>query len=143
MTPLLSRGLLLILTKKMGERSVRLTKLVDGEEKQVEVHLRYCNAAEIGYEQLTGKNVSTLADGSQDDWTKLCLAAIIAYYEYHEETVPITSRDLLFSVKSDELLTLLKTVAEARQEWYGIPAIMKDGADAPDTVAETETSEKD
>jgi hypothetical protein len=121
----------------MTERTVLLTKNVDGEDKKVEVHLLYCNATETGFEQLTGKNISTLGEGTQDDWTKLCLAAIVAWYEYNEETMPITSRDLLFSVRSDELLTLFKAVAEARQEWYGVPAIMKkDGEDEAAVVVD-------
>lgn len=115
-----------------------------------EVKMRYCAAAETGYEALAGKPSTVFmpiiegrdAEGkptkvqpspaTTDDYLKLALAAIIAAYARNNEEAPVTAEDILYDASPQEINELLLSVAKLRNEWYNIP----------DVVPATETDEK-
>ena len=115
-----------------------------------EVKMRYCAAAETGYEALAGKPSTVFmpiiegrdADGkptkvspapaTTDDYLKLALAAIIAAYARNNEESPVTAEEILYDATPQEINELLLSVAKLRNNWYNIP----------DVVPATETDEK-
>ena len=112
--------------------------------------MRYCAAAETGYEALAGKPSTVFmpiiegrdADGkptdvkpspaTTDDYLKLALAAIIAAYARNNEEAPITAEEILYDATPQEINELLLSVAKLRNNWYNIP----------DVVPVNETDEK-
>ena len=94
-----------------------------------DVRLRYCAAAETGYEQLSGKSIAEINFNSQEDLIRLSLAAIIAAYMSNGEESPVTSNDILFDAKPNELLELFTAVISLRAEWYGVSAVVKSETD--------------
>ena len=115
-----------------------------------EVKMRYCAAAETGYESLAGKPSTVFmpiiegrdADGkptkvkpspaTTDDYLKLALAAIIAAYARNNEESPVTAEEILYDATPQEINELLLSVAKLRNNWYNIP----------DVVPVSETDEK-
>ena len=115
-----------------------------------EVQMRYCAAAETGYEALAGKPSTVFmpiiegrdADGkptdvkpspaTTDDYLKLALAAIIAAYARNNEEAPVTAEEILYDATPQEINELLLSVAKLRNNWYNIP----------DVVPVSETDEK-
>lgn len=115
-----------------------------------EVRMRYCAAAETGYETLTGKPSTVFspiieerdAEGkptkltppsaSTDDYLKLAIAAIIAAYSRSDEEAPITAEDILYDATPKEVTDLMTTVIKLRNQWYA----------APDVVPINETDEQ-
>ena len=80
-----------------------------------EVAMRYCAAAETGYEQIAGqssdifvpaieydedgKTVKNIIQRAKaDDYIKLAIAAIIAAYARKEQDPPITADDIIASL---------------------------------------------
>lgn len=112
--------------------------------------MRYCAAAETGYEALAGKPSTVFmpiiegrdADGkptdvkpspaTTDDYLKLALAAIIAAYARNNEEAPVTAEEILYDATPQEINELLLSVAKLRNNWYHIP----------DVVPVSETDEK-
>ena len=90
-----------------------------------EVHLLYCAATENGFEELRGKSIHDLDFNLQQDLIVLGLCAIVSYYSRKGEDSPVTSETLLYDATAQELIELVKTVAEMRAEWYGVPAVIK------------------
>ena len=115
-----------------------------------EVNMRYCAAAETGYESLTGKPSTVFspivkernADGkptaveppvaATDDYLKLAIAAIVAAYARKDEEAPITAEEILYDATPKEITELLTCVVTLRNQWYSIP----------DVVPATETDEQ-
>lgn len=115
-----------------------------------EVKMRYCAAAETGYEALTGKPSTVFSpiveeygeDGkptkvkppvaTTDDYLKLAIAAIVAAYARKDEEAPITAEEILYDATPKEITELLTCVVTLRNQWYSIP----------DVVPATETDEK-
>ena len=91
-----------------------------------EVSLLYCAATENGFEELRGKSIHDIDFNSQQDLIVLGLCAIVSYYAKKGEESPVTSETLLYEATAQELIELVKTVAEMRVEWYGIPAVIKE-----------------
>lgn len=110
-----------------------------------DVIMRYCAGAETGYEILSGGKssnvfVPTVEERDEngnpikinppiattDDYIKLATAAIVAAYDFrssenHTIEPPVTSKDILFSASPEEITTMINTVIELRNMWYGIP----------------------
>ena len=112
--------------------------------------MRYCAAAESGYEQLAGKQISVFipkfgkndqgediivkpAEATTYDFLTLASAAIVAAYSRNDETPPITTENILYDASPKEVTHLLNTVIELRNEWYGVPKVMADADKAEGT----------
>ena len=109
-----------------------------------EVGMRYCAAAETGYEQLSGKSSDVFsptvknrdADGTpievdapkatENDYIMLAVAAIIAYYAKNGGKEPIKTEDILYDATSQEVIELMTTVIQLRNEWYKVPSVVKE-----------------
>lgn len=107
-----------------------------------EVRMRYCAAAETGFEIMTGKKMDVFAptfgkDGegndiiedpakaTTQDYLYLAVAAIVAAYERTKEQAPITGDDILYDASPTEIAELLMTVVTLRVEWYKVPEVVK------------------
>ena len=124
-----------------------------------EVAMRYCAAAETGYEQLSGQSsdifVPTIEydeDGKTvkniiqrakaDDYIKLAMAAIVAAYARRNEETPITVDDILYDATPQEVTELIKTVIDLRAKWYEIAQVVKDEAQRESDAEDTNEDEK-
>lgn len=109
--------------------------------KQVEIF--YCTATEIGYERMSGKEISvflptfkTDKDGQQvidqlpeatnEDYLYLALSGIVAADTYYERDTTITSKEILYEAKPAERKEMVNTIIELRNEWYDVPKIVSD-----------------
>ena len=107
-----------------------------------EVRMRYCAAAETGYESLSGKSIAVfsptfgkddegndiiteLAKATTQDYLTLAVAAIVAAYARGNEEPPVTSEDILYDAAPTEVAELLTTVVMLRVEWYKVPEVVK------------------
>lgn len=96
-----------------------------------DVTLRYCAAAETGFEQLRpGKTCQVFNDvegekATTEDYIALALAAIIAAYARKGEEAPIDSETILYDCTPTEVSMLIKTVFELRNKWYTMPEQIK------------------
>jgi len=113
-----------------------------------DVRLRYCAAAETGYEQLSGKSadvfmpdvtrddegnvIDVKTKATTDDYLKLAISAIIAAYAREGGQAPITAEDILYEASPEEIIALIGKVAEIRNEWYGVPSVIKEDGDKGD-----------
>ena len=117
------------------------------EEKTIticgkEVKMRYCAAAETGYERLSGNSIAVfsptfgkddegndiiteLAKATTQDYLTLAVAAIVAAYARGNEEPPVTSEDILYDAAPTEVAELLTTVVALRVEWYKVPEVVK------------------
>ena len=111
--------------------------------------MRYCAAAETGYEAITGKLSTVFSpiveeygeDGkptklkppvaTTDDYLKLAIAAIVAAYARKDQEAPITAEEILYDATPKEITELMTVVITLRNQWYTIP----------DVVPATETDE--
>ena len=105
--------------------------------------MRYCAAAETGFESLSGKRIDVFsgtptewdADGkpkkfdppeaTTQDYLTLAVAAIVAAYSRNNEEPPVTSEDILYDASPQEVSNLLTTVVMLRIEWYKVPDVVK------------------
>lgn len=108
-----------------------------------EVRMRYCAAAETGFESLSGKRIDVFsgtptewdAEGkptkfdppaaTTQDYLTLAVAAIVAAYSRNNEEPPVTSEDILYDASPQEVSNLLTTVVLLRVEWYKVPEVVK------------------
>ncbi len=106
-----------------------------------DVQMRYCAAAETGYERLSGQssdifvpeverddegNITNVKQRAKaDDYIKLAIAAIIAAYARQNKESPITADDIMYDATPQEVTTLITTVIELRAKWYEIPSVVK------------------
>ena len=100
--------------------------------------MRYCAAAETGYEELSGKPSTRFiptrdADGNvvppeatTIDYIYLAVSAIVAAYLARGEETPVTVNQILYDASPDEIGKLIKSVGEVRAEWYELPKVMQD-----------------
>ena len=109
-----------------------------------EVGMRYCAAAETGYEQLSGKSSDVFSPtvtkrdyegnpvevdtpkATENDYIMLAVAAIIAYYAKNGGKEPIKTEDILYDATSQEVIELMTTVIQLRNEWYKVPSVVKE-----------------
>ena len=105
------------------------------------VKMRYCAAAETGYERMSGNKVDVFVptsgkdDNGNDvlkpaiatthDYLTLAFAAIIAAYSRNNENTPITIEDILYDATPTEVVELLTAVVQLRLEWYNVPSVVK------------------
>lgn len=103
--------------------------------------MRYCAATETGYETISGKpatifmpditkddkgnTISIETKAETEDYIKLALAAIIAAYARDNQKAPIQSEEIMYDAQPKDVILLIKTVTELRNEWYDIPSIIK------------------
>lgn len=107
-----------------------------------EVTLRYCAAAETGFESLTGRPstvfmpklepnkkgeliVTGKPEATTDDIIRLAYAAIIAGHAIKKEDPPVSVEEVLFEAGPTEVAQMMQTVMELRNKWYEIPATVK------------------
>ena len=107
-----------------------------------EVRMRYCAAAETGYESLSGKSIAVFsptfgkddegndiitepAKATTQDYLTLAVAAIVAAYARGNEEPPVTSEDILYDASPTDVAELLTTVVMLRVEWYKVPEVVK------------------
>lgn len=115
----------------------------------MDVRMRYCAAAETGYETLSGKSAAVFApievkdeNGNStgwevkavfDDYIRLAVAAVIAAYSSSDAKPPISVDDVLFEATPQDVSALVETVIELRKEWYQVPAVVQpEGEDNKD-----------
>ena len=107
----------------------------------MDVRMRYCAAAETGYETLSGKSAAVFApiavkdeEGNPtgwevkaafDDYIRLAVAAVIAAYSVSDAKPPISVDDVLFEATPQDVSALVEAVIELRKEWYQVPAVAK------------------
>lgn len=118
--------------------------------------MRYCAATETGYETMSGRSATifmptTTKDdkgniinievtAETEDYIKLALAAILAAYTCDKKDTPITSEEIMYNASSKDVILLIRTVTELRNEWYDIPSIIKPDENQTD---ETQDADKD
>jgi hypothetical protein len=123
-----------------------------------EVQMRYCAAAETGYERLSGQSsdifvpdVEKDEDGNiknviqkakADDYIKLAIAAIIAAYARKEQDPPITADDIIYDAEPEEVSALITSVVELRAKWYNIPTVVSEQNDTPEETEEGDDKPK-
>lgn len=94
-----------------------------------EVRMRYCAAAETGYEKLSGRGMdifSRSGEPTQQDFIYLGYAAIIAAYSRDHKEPPVSAEEILFDVQPQEIIELISTVVALRNAWYQVPEVMDD-----------------
>ena len=91
-----------------------------------QVRIKYCAAAENGFEDIAGKSINEMDLRMNKDIMSLAMACIIAAYTVEGQEPPIESKDLLYKATSKELTELYLTVINLRAEWYGVPATVSD-----------------
>lgn len=117
------------------ERTIK----INGKDIQV----RYCLAAEQGFEALSGKSIEvfnpTITERDEDgnptkfgvpeatteDYAELAFAAIVAAYQKKDEESPIEAEELLYDTPREELYNLIAAVTELRLKWYNIPSVVQ------------------
>ena len=117
-----------------------------------EVQMRYCAAAETGYERLSGQssdifvpdvekdeegNIKSVTQKAKaDDYIKLAIASIIAAYARKEQDPPITADDIIYDAEPEEVSALITSVVELRAKWYNIPTVVSEQNDTPEETEE-------
>ena len=127
--------------------------------------MRYCAAAETGYESLSGNKIDVFLPtptkwddegnptdyipqaAKENDYLTLGIAAIVAAYARENQGPPITGEDILYDATSKEVAELITTVAMLRAEWYNVPAVIEpemeqDGKQGKNALAPTTSSKK-
>ena len=95
-----------------------------------EVKILYCAATENGFELMGKKKIYEIDFQSQEDLTRLAIAAIIAAYERNGEESPIKSKDILYDATPSEIIELFKTTLELRAAWYNVPLVLEESIKA-------------
>lgn len=106
-----------------------------------DVQMRYCAAAETGYEKLSDQSIdifvpeverdeegnitNVMQRAKADDYIKLAFASIVAAYTRKGEEPPVTADDILYDASPQDVTTLITTVASLRMYWYDIPSVIK------------------
>lgn len=127
----------------IAEKTVKMTVIRDGEEKEVDVRMRYCAAAEQGFETLSGKRMDVFSptptewdtDGNPtkfdppvattQDYLTLAVAAIVAAYARNNEEPPVTSEDIIYDASPQTITELITTVVTLRIQWYKVPDVVQ------------------
>ena len=101
-----------------------------------EVKLRYCTAAENGFESLAKKSIGDIDFKKQEDLLMLAIASIIAAYKRNDEEPPIDTKEILYDAKPAEIVELFKATLEARAAWYEVPTVLEESIKAEQTGQE-------
>lgn len=105
-----------------------------------EVKMRYCAATENGFELMSGKKIYEIDFQSQEDLTRLALAAIIAAYKRDGQDAPIEAKEILYDAKPAEIVELFKAIFELRAAWYDIPLVLENAIKAENEAAVSDAS---
>lgn len=107
-----------------------------------EVLMRYCAAAETGYESLSGKSSTVFSPivverdakgkptkveppvATTDDYLKLAISAIIAAYARRDKDAPITASEIMYDATPTEVIYLIEAVINLRHDWYAVPEVV-------------------
>lgn len=117
------------------------------------VNMLYCAATENGYEDISGKGIGVFvpsfgkdddgkpiitkeAEATIGDYVMLAYAGIIASATRRQEETPITVDEILYEITPAERNLLVTTIAELRNEWYGVPKVAA-------SLIESEDSDKE
>jgi hypothetical protein len=119
-----------------------------------DVKVIYCTATENSFEDISGKSIGVFvpefkeedgktvitapAEARIGDYVMLGIAGIIAASTRDKEEMPITSEDILFNATPSERNTLITTIRELRNEWYGIPTVVEELIDKDKQQSEGE-----
>lgn len=104
-----------------------------------DVKMRYCAAAETGYEKISGKSsavflpklgknekgeivVEAAPEAKSEDFILLGVAAIFAAYGKDNQEAPISLEYVLFDAQPTEVTSIITSVVELRNKWYEVPA---------------------
>lgn len=127
----------------IAEKTVKMTVIRDGEEKEVNVRMRYCAAAEQGFETLSGKRMDVFSPTPTEwdtngnptkfahpvvttqDYLTLAVAAIVAAYARTNEEPPVTSEDIIYDASPATITELITTVVTLRIQWYKVPDVVQ------------------
>ena len=104
-----------------------------------QVNICYCAAVEQGFENLRNKGIGELDFQKQEDLMALSLSAIVAAYARKNEEAPVSSDDILYDATPEEIIELYKSVLELRNEWYGVPKVVKDAIDEESNQSDEES----
>lgn len=108
-----------------------------------DVKMIYCAATENLFESITSKSIAIFvptlkknekgetvidkpAEATIGDYSILGVAAIMAYYLKNKQESPVGVDDMLYGAKPLERNILINTVAELRNQWYDVPAVVAD-----------------
>lgn len=122
-----------------------------------DVLMRYCAAAETGYERLSGQSSNIFVPivekdengqvtnveqkATADDYLKLAIASIIAAYSRIDQDPPVTAEDILYDAPPAEVITLISTVIKLRAQWYDVPSVINT-EETPDSEEDKGDSKK-
>lgn len=98
-----------------------------------ELHISFNMAAEIEYEEQSGKPFDLEKMNTQKATMQLCYAVL----KVSNDKVPFTFEELNRKAKFSETAELKSAVIEAMNEWLGIPAVMAE-KEQTQTAAEEE-----
>lgn len=88
------------------------------------VRIRYCAATENGFEQLRQKSVYDIDFKSQEDLIALAISGIVAAYSMDDKQPPVTSKDVMYSAKPQEIIDMVTAIIELRSAWYEVPSVV-------------------
>lgn len=91
-----------------------------------ELNVSFCMAAEIEYEELSGRPFDLQQMDTQKATMQLCYAVL----KVSNDKVPFTSEELNLQATFSETAELKAAVIEGMNDWFGIPAVMAEEAQA-------------
>lgn len=101
-----------------------------------DVRVRYCAATETSFEEMTGKSIDVFiptvendevkepAKANRYDYLMLGIAGIIAAYLREGKDAPITTDEILYDAAPTEVMNLITTILNLRNEWYKVADIV-------------------
>lgn len=90
-----------------------------------DVRVRYCAAAENGFEEISTKSIYEIDFHSQKDRIALAIACILAAYERTKEEPPVTADNLLYDANSQDIIDIVTAIVELRNSWYTAPKVVE------------------
>lgn len=101
-----------------------------------DVRVRYCAATETSFEEMTGKSIDVFiptvendevkepAKANRYDYLMLGIGGIIAAYLREQKDAPITTDEILYDASPTEVMNLITTILNLRNEWYKVADIV-------------------
>ena len=102
-----------------------------------DVRVRYCAATETTFEELTGKSIEIFLPtfgedaagnsiiteqpkATRQDFLTLGIAGILAAYLREKQDPPITTEEILYEASPNDVVLLITTLLQLRNDWYAI-----------------------
>lgn len=112
-----------------------------------QVMLAYCYATEISYKVLTDENIEVfmgevgeaITDETMPDVKKsimLILASMMSYYEFKDESAPLTDKELMTNTTPSELGNAVGVIVGLHYQFYYVPKDEQDKANEGNTDEE-------